>query len=79
MENNIGLVLRRQQQYARAIASFQEAKAEINRALDHDPGQRNWLSVLAWADNNLGDTRVRWARAEKDSGRLTGAESGRDE
>lgn len=74
VKNNIGLVLRRQRQYERAIASFQEAKAEINKALDHDRGHRNWLSVLAWTNDNLGETRVRWARAEKDASRLTGAE-----
>lgn len=73
-QNNIGLVLRRQQQYARAIASFQEAKAEIDKALDHDRGQRNWLSILAWTNDNLGETRVHWARAEKNSGRLAEAD-----
>ena len=65
VENHIGLVLRNQQHYAEAIESFKEAKTEIGRALEHDPNQIRWLSVLSWTNDNLGETRVRWARAQK--------------
>jgi tetratricopeptide (TPR) repeat protein len=74
VENHIGLVLRSQQHYAEAIESFKEAKAEIEQALEHDPNQLNWLSVLSWTNDNLGETRVRWARAQKNPKLLRTAE-----
>ena len=73
VQNNIGEVLEKQQDYSKAIMSFEDAKIEITKALDHDRNQTQWLSVLAWTNSNLGETRVRWARSKKDVTLLQGA------
>jgi tetratricopeptide (TPR) repeat protein len=74
VQNNIGMILRSQQRYEQAIKSFQEAKGEVGRALERDPDRSHWLSVQAWTNDNLGQTRVRWARAEKNATLLSGAD-----
>lgn len=39
-----------------------------------DSTESNWSGALAWTYDNLGETRVRWARAERDEKLLGGAD-----
>lgn len=74
VQNNIGLVLRGQGRHREAIGSFREAQKQLLMLVSLDSTESNWSGALAWTYDNLGETRVRWARAERDEKLLGGAD-----
>lgn len=72
-QNNVGLVKRALGLHDEAISAFQQAAQNIDTLVSYDPNQSSSLSVQAWTYNNIGDTKVRWARANRDASRLQGA------
>ena len=68
VQNDIGVVLRAEQMHERALKSFQDALAEISGLLFRDDKQITWLSIKAWSEDNIGDTKIRWAWKEMQNG-----------
>jgi tetratricopeptide (TPR) repeat protein len=74
VQNNIGLVLRSQGRYQQAIDSFKDAQKQLVMLVDLDSSESNWSGALAWTYDNIGETRVRWARARRDEKLLQDAD-----
>jgi tetratricopeptide (TPR) repeat protein len=72
-QNNIGLARRALGLHEEAISAFQQAAQNIDTLVSYDPNQSSSLSIKAWTYNNIGETKVRWARTKGDASPLQGA------
>jgi tetratricopeptide (TPR) repeat protein len=72
-QNNIGLARRALGLHEEAISAFQRAAQNIDTLVSYDPNQSSSLSIKAWTYNNIGETKVRWARTKGDASPLHGA------
>ncbi|MBR0779555.1 tetratricopeptide repeat protein [Bradyrhizobium diazoefficiens] len=72
-QNNIGLIRHAMGRYEQAITAFDKAARSIDTLTSYDPNQSTWLSIQAWTHDNIGATKVRWARAKGDASLLQGA------
>ncbi len=73
IENNIGLVETRRQNYGAAISFFETAQQVLGQVIRRDPENSLRRSALGWSFNNCGDAWYRWAIAEKSAEKLARA------
>jgi tetratricopeptide (TPR) repeat protein len=76
---NIGVKRTNLEQYEEAIVAFQKAETALKRLLSYDAGQNSWQATLAWTWDNIGETKVRWARKTRDASKLQEADVVLDE
>ena len=52
----------------------EEAQKNLERLVSHDFQRYEWIATQAWTYENIGETKIRWARDKHDSSLLQGAE-----
>ena len=70
INNNIALVLRREERFGEADESFTAAGQLFERLVRHDPKNASRLNFLAWNNFNQGENLLRWAFVSNDNDRL---------
>ncbi len=73
-QNNAGLSQRAQGRCKEAMAELEEAQKNLERLVSHDFQRYEWIATQAWTYENIGETKIRWARDKHDSSLLQGAE-----
>lgn len=69
-QSNVGFIRRALGNYDQALSAFRNAADNYDTLLKYDPNQSAWLGAKAWTYNNMGETRMRWARSKGDAGLL---------
>ena len=70
---DIGLCLRQQKKFQEAIDAFKTSTMEFEKLREHDAQRLDWRESLAWSHDVIGETKIMWAWAEQNPGRLDGA------
>jgi len=70
---NVGLSLREQMKFQKAIEAFDECAKQVGKLVELDPQRAFWREVLAWAHDVMGETKIQWAQTEHDQTLLEGA------
>jgi tetratricopeptide (TPR) repeat protein len=66
---NVGLSLREQMKFQKAIEAFDECAKQVGKLVELDPQRAFWREVLAWAHDVMGETKIQWAQTEHEISR----------